>query len=388
MKTEFYNCPEPQPLNASTLPEAPAFLSYQPNFTQMEVFAEQYKDFKNIVIIGHGGSITSFYGMYNTLREQSTKHAYFISTVDSDYISEIKSFLNPEDTLVIAISKSGETVTQIEALFQFTEFPMLFITGAMGPLADVAEKLQAKIVMHPSIGGRYTGMTEIALLPALLCGFDVKAMFKSAQSFYGQYKQDNIAFKAASALQQLDDKGFVDVFMPVYDSHLISMSNLIVQLCHESFGKDGEGQTYFAHVAPESQHHTNQRFFGGRKNIIGWFMSVDKPMKDAITLVPDLVKTTTLKEGTLGTLDGIPLSVSMKAELEGTLEDAKLQNIPVVTQSISQRTASEVGELVAFWQLYAVYSSILRNVDPFDQPQVENSKKISFAKRLQHKGML
>jgi glucose-6-phosphate isomerase len=388
MKIEFYNCPEPQPLNASTLPEAAAFLSYQPNFTQMEVFAEQYKDFKNIVIIGHGGSITSFYGMYHSLREQATKQAYFISTVDPDYIAEIKSFLNPEETLVIAISKSGETVTQIEALFQFTDFPMLFITGALGPLASIAEKLQAKIIMHPPIGGRYSGLTEVALLPAMLCGFDVKAMFKSAQAWYEKYKQDNLAFKAASVFQQLEDKGFVDVFLPVYDSHLFSMTNLIVQLCHESFGKDGEGQTYFAHAAPESQHHTNQRFFGGRKNIAGWFMSVEKPLKDLMTVVLDSVKTVSFKDSTLGTLDGIPLSVAMKAELEGTLENAKLQNIPVVLQTISQRTASEVGELIAFWQMYAVYSSLLRNVDPFDQPQVENSKKISFTKRLQYKGLL
>lgn len=388
MKIEFYNCPESQKLDVATLPEAPAFLSYEPNFRQMEVFAEQYKNFKNIVIVGHGGSITSFYGMYNALREQATKQAYFVSTVDPDYIAELKSFLKPEDTLVIAISKSGETVTQIEALFQFTDFPLLFITGSMGPLAEIAEKLQAKIVMHPPIGGRYTGLTEIALLPAALCGFDVKAMYKSAHTWYDQYKQDNFAFQAASALQQLEEKGIVDVFMPVYDSHLFPITNLIVQLCHESFGKDGEGQTYFAHPAPESQHHTNQRFFGGRKNIAGWFMSVDKPLKDAITVVPDAVKATTFKSSSLGAIDGIPLSMAMRAELEGTMEDAKMQNIPVVSQSISQRTASEVGELIAFWQLYAIYSSLLRNVDPFDQPQVENSKKLSFTKRLQYKGLL
>ena len=388
MKLEFYNCPEPQKFEAGSLPEAAAFLSYQPNFTQMEVFAEQYKDFKNIVIVGHGGSITSFYGMYHALREQSTKNAYFVSTVDPDYINELKSFLDPKDTLVIAISKSGETVTQIEAVLQFTDFPLLFITGSMGPLAEIAEKLQAATVLHPPIGGRYTGLAEVALLPAALCGFDVKAMYKAASQWYAQYKQDNDAFKAASAMQQLEEKGFVDVFMPIYDSHLFGMSNLIVQLCHESFGKDGEGQTYFAHAAPESQHHTNQRFFGGRKNIAGWFMSTTKPLKDMTTVVSDAVKTVPLKNNTLAVLDGIPLSVALRSELEGTLEDAKLQNIPVVHQVIDQRTPSEIGNLIAFWQLYAIYSSLLRNVDPFNQPQVESSKKISFDKRLQYKGLL
>ena len=178
------------------------------------------------------------------------------------------------------------------------------------------------------------------------------------------------------------------MFMPVYDEHLFPFTSLIVQLCHESFGKDGEGQTYFAHQAPESQHHTNQRFFGGRKNIAGFFLATEKPLYDLTTTIPDNAKALSFKESTLGVLDGIPLSVSLSSELNGTLEDAKLKNIPVAIQQISHRTASEMGELLAFWQLYAVYSSLLRNVDPFDQPQVESSKKISFDKRLQYKGKL
>lgn len=388
MKLEFYNCPNPEPINIASLPEPAAFLSYQPKFLEMEKIAEQYKDYKNLVIIGHGGSITSFAGMYNALREKSTKKVYIVSTVDPDYITEFKNSLNAKDTLVIAISKSGETVTQIEALLQFKEFPLLFITGAMGPLAELAEKLHAQIVLHPPIGGRYTGLTEVALLPAMLCGFDAYAMYKAAREWYVQYKQDNDAYKAASVMYKLEEKGFVDVFMPVYDSHLFPITNLIVQLCHESFGKDGEGQTYFAHEAPESQHHTNQRFFGGRKNIAGWFLSTDKPLTDSMTVVPDAAKTISIKDNKLSALDGIPLSFALHAELQGTLEDAKLKNIPVISQFILQRTESELGSLIAFWQLYAIYSALLRNVDPFDQPQVESSKKISFSKTLQFKGLL
>lgn len=388
MKIEFYNCPEPEAFNTATIPEAPAFLSYEPKFDEMERIVEQYKDFKNLVIVGHGGSITSFYGMYHALREQASKQVYIVSTVDPDYIKEITDFLDPKDTLVIAISKSGETVTQIEAVFQFINYPLLFITGAMGPLAEIAEQLKAQIVLHPPIGGRYTGMTEVALLPAALCGFDVRAMYTSAREHYALYKENNISFKAANILWQLEEKGFVDVFMPIYDAHLFAVSAVIVQLCHESFGKDGTGQTYFAHPAPESQHHTNQRFFGGRKNIAGWFMATEKPLTDITTHVPGNIKTTSIKHKTMGALDGIPLSVALKAELDGTLEDAKLKNIPTVLQTIPQRTPAEVGMLIAFWQLYAIYSSLLRNVNPFDQPQVENSKQISFAKRLQYKGLL
>lgn len=388
MKIEFYNCPDPQNLDASTLPESRAFLSSQLDFSTIEKIAAQYSTFQNLLIIGHGGSISSFYGIYHALREQSTKQVYTLSTVDPDYIIELKKFLTKENTLVIAISKSGETVTQIEALFQFTDFPLLFITGVTGPLAELGEKLQAQSVFHLPISGRFTGLTEVAMLPASLCGFDIRAMHSEAAKMYAQYAADNDASRAASIMYQLELQGIVDVFIPIYDSHLFGMSNLIIQLCHESFGKEGKGQTYFAHHAPESQHHTNQRFFGGRKNISGWFISSEKPLADLVTSVPDSAKTITFKDYTLDALNSIPLSYALQAERDATIEDAKLQNIPVVNQTISQRTAAEIGKMIAFWQLYAVYSSVLRGVNPFDQPQVENSKRISFEKRLQKKGLL
>lgn len=389
MKIEFYNCPEPQDIKTIDLPEeTPLFLSYRPNFGAIEKLAQEYEAYTNLVIIGHGGSISSFHGMYHALREQSTKNVYIVNTVDPDYISELKNSLSVEDTLVVAISKSGETVTQIEATLHFKDFPLIFITGVAGPLAELGEKFNAKSVLHLPISGRFTGLTEVALLPAAMCGFDIKQMWDSAAKSYSKFTTNNSALEAASIAYQLEEQGIVDVFMPIYDSHLFPMANLIIQLCHESFGKDGKGQTYFAHHAPESQHHTNQRFFGGRKNIAGWFVSTEQPLHDLMTIVPSAAKNIFIKDNTLEVLDNIPLSMSLKSERDATIEDARIQNIPVINQTITQRTAAEVGSLIAFWQLYAVYSSVLRGVNPFDQPQVENSKNISFTKRMQYKGLL
>ena len=78
----------------------------------------------------------------------------------------------------------------------------------------------------------------------------------------------------------------------------------------------------------------------------------------------------------------------MDFEAQGTMEDARISGIPLLHLSVAGFTADEIGQLLAFWQLYAVYSSVLRGVNPFDQPQVENSKNISFDKRLGYKGLL
>lgn len=388
MKIEHYNTPSPQTLNPELTQDFPAFLQYQPDFKNLSAVAEKFKDLPNVLIIGHGGSITSFYGIYYALEEFTNKNAYFLSTVDPDYINELKAFLNPENTLVVAISKSGETVTQLEALMQFIEFPLLFITGSMGPLAEICSKVNGTLVLHPPIGGRFTGLTEVALLPAILVGLNGQEIYQAGKHLYADFQKENSASHIASIVYELEQQGYVDVFMPIYDSHLFPFANLFVQLCHESFGKDGKGQTFFAHHAPESQHHTNQRLFGGRKNMLSWFISSEKPMRDTVTVVPTELQSISLHTKTFGVLDKIPLSIALQAELVGTLEDAKLQNIPIITQVIPQRNEQSIGELVAFWQMFAVYSALLRQVNPFDQPQVENSKNISFTKRLQYKGLL
>lgn len=388
MKLDFYNCPQPENIKDAKLPEKPEFVKYKPDFELMKKLAGEYHGYKNLLIIGHGGSVTSFYGFFHALKYQAKKDLYFLSTIDPDYIYELKQKLKPEDTLIISISKSGETVTQIEMTMPFVGFPMLVITGKSSPLRAIAEKMKWQVVAHPVIGGRYTGLTEVALAPAAVAGLDAEGLYEGAQSFYQLYDRDNLAWRASSIFSQLEQKGFADVFMPFYSHNLFPMSALIVQLCHESFGKDGKGQTYFAHEAPESQHHTNQRFFGGPKNIAGFFTTADSFLHPAAQNFPPVAHSVQIKNRALFDINKIPLEKAMEFEALGTMEDAKIQGIPLAHLSVTGFGSQEIGALAAFWQLYAVYSSVLRGVDPFNQPQVENSKKISFNKRLAFKGLL
>jgi glucose-6-phosphate isomerase len=388
MKLEFYNCPKSDEISSVKLPETPEFVKYVPDFDEIKKYAAEYGEYQNILIIAHGGSLTSFYGYYNALKFQAKKKCYFLSTVDPDYIYELKQELKPADTLVISISKSGENTTHLEMTMQFLDYPLIIVTGKSSPLRSAAEKLKLPVALHPPIGGRFTGLTEVALLPAGIAGLDAEGLYKGAKKFYELYDKENLAFKAASVFWQLEQKGFVDVFMPFYSHNLFPMSALIVQLCHESFGKSGRGQTYLSSEAPESQHHTNQRFFGGPKNIAGFFVGSDGFNHPTINIFPPAVHSVQVKGRHLADINKIPLEKALEFELKATLEDARINSIPCAHLSISGFTAQEVGQFCAFWQLYAVYSSVLRNVNPFDQPQVENSKNISFDKRLAFKGLL
>lgn len=388
MKLEFFNCPKQGDIKNIQLPEKPEFMKYIPDFTLMEKLAKDYEKYQNILVIGHGGSINSVIACYYPLEYLAKKKIYFLSTVDPDYIFELKKTLKPENTLIVATSKSGENITQIEALMQFVQFPLIIVTGKASSLRAVGEKLNAKIILHPNIGGRFNSFTEIGLLPLSLAGIPAETLVENIKSVYSQYNSDNLAWRAASVLYQLEEKGFVDVFMPFYSHNLFPVSALIIQLCHESFGKNGKGQTYFAHEAPESQHHTNQRFFGGKKNICGFFQSTETFLHPTQYQLPSSIHSVQIKEHVFFDLNKIPLEKAMEFECAGTLEDARIQGIPLAHLSVSGFSPQEIANYIAFWQLYAIYSSVLRKVNPFDQPQVENSKKISFNKRLQFKGLL
>ena len=380
MNLETANIPDFETKKLS-LPDAP-FLSYQPDFSKIKNAWKEFGGFKNILIIGHGGSVSSFAGMYRSLGTfNSEKNVIILSTTDPEYIAEIKKKFFKHETLVLAISKSGENITQLEAALQFIDYSLLVIAGKDSTLEKIGKKAGAKIIEHPAIGGRYTAFTEVALIPAAICGIDVEQMYSGAKQMHELYSKDNLALQAAQIFYALEQKGFVDVFLPIYSHYLFDFGMLIVQLCHESFGKAGTGQTYLAAEAPESQHHTNQRFFGGRKNIAGFFVNVENFRNDQVTIVPPGMQDIAIKDGHLAVLNKLPLSFSMQSEFRGTFEDAKISGIPVAALHLNLIEPREIGAFIAFWQMFAVYSSVLRNVNPFDQPQVENSKLISWNNR-------
>lgn len=389
MNIEFYNCPLPAQFDTKILPtQKPAFIGYEPDFAAMEKIAKEYAHYANILVIGHGGSVTSGQAFYNALRQQTNKKAYFLNSIDPDYIAELKTDLVPENTVVVAISKSGRDTTQLEMTSQFFGYPMVVVTMAGSSLEEVAHKLQLPILRHPEIGGRYTAFTEVALLPALLSGIDIAGLLRGAAEVYALYEKENLAWKSASVAWQLEGQGFVDMLGLIYSHYLFSAANLATQLCHESFGKEDKGQTYMFAEGSEVQHHTVQRLLGGRKNMAAWFMGLHTFESNLVSSYPVPVHSVPFREHALFDLNGIPLAQAQNFELHATLESAQLARIPCMYLELNGLEPVEFGRFIAFWQLYAVYSSLLRQVDPFDQPAVETGKQISFNKRLAYKGLL
>lgn len=386
--TEFLEMKEKIRSHVASL-ENPTFHRTVVDIDALRHQLEPYQKYKNIIIIGNGGSRTSAFAYWQSLRHlRNDKKVEFLSTMEPDVIQELRSLYNPAETLVMPVSKSGTNVDVLEPLMHFLDYTILPVTSSQGSvLYDIAMQYGWDTITHPDVGGRFSGRSQCAFAPALLMGLDVMAINTAAVESYETFGYHNIdhsnsAFIAAAICHNAELQGKTEIFTPIYSQSIAGFLPLLVQLVHESTGKDGKGQTIFGDQAPESQHHTNQRFFDGRKNVMGWCMTVrHQRHASLVTKIPQDIIDLPLREGTLRDLDRHRLQDALRFDYEGVAENATALEIPYFTLEVDEITPESMGELISFFHYFTVYSSLLRDQNPFDQPAVEQAKDISFQKR-------
>jgi len=363
-------------LNFKNLKE-PTFATYKPKLEEMKKIAQNYKKFKNVIVIGNGGSINNFRAISKAL--DSNKKIFLADTMEPKILEDISRKCLKNDTVIISVSKSGNTIGVLEDLIYFINRGyknFVSVTGG-GALKEISKKMNFPIIDHPNISGRFSGMTSCALFPSAVCGFDIKKIYNGSKTIYSSKKIKSKIFSFANTLFFLEKNGYDEIFMPIYSELLSGFSNLIKQLIHETTGKKELGQTIISAIGPESQHHTNQRFFGGPKNILGLFINVKK--RDNIKIrVPKKLKEIKLKDGNIKILDKLDLSDAIQYEFEGVIKTTSEKKIPYIVIEIDKINEKSVGALMAIFQYLAYYSALVRNQNPFDQPEVERSKEMTF----------
>ena len=382
LKVNFYNCPDPEKFDTELMPkEIPEFLVYEPNFELVQSLKEKYSNFRKILVLGHGGSVSALEAIWGDREKNIT----VLSTVDPHRVKLLKKDFSSEDTLVIPISKSGTTITTIEMVLAFSGYTMLGITDKRSALGKLLSKKGFDVFGHPEgIGGRFSGLTEVSMLPLALGGVDAKTVLRGGKSILAKFSEPNIAFDVASVFQQLEDKGYVDILWATYSSLLTAFHPLLTQLIHETYCKDEQGQSVLAFEGPELQHHTNQRLFGGRKNLALCVVSTAQHVMQVLEVGPDISEIN-YSDQTLGRLNGESLGNALEAERHGVIETAKNKKIPVIEIILEDISLGSVGEYLGFLMLSAYYGAILRDVEPLDQPAVEESKALGILARFSQK---
>jgi glucose-6-phosphate isomerase len=351
----------------------PAFARERPDLVGIEGRLGLAEGKDHIVVVGNGGSIRNVWALYQALvAGRSGRRLHLLDGTDpSGLLGALLSGsggMSPANTLVVPVSKSGNTenVVQEVALLLEKGFPMIAVVSP-GPsqLAGLIEEKGLERFLHPdAVGGRYTAGQNNALLPLALAEGSVDTSKKVDAAFAAAHArlapevpvEENMAKSLALRFWRAELAGYTELFLPIYGKALAGLGELIVQLVHESYCKAGKGHTVLFAEAPESQHHTNQRYFGGRASMAGLTIRVNSFENDA-------------------PLKGeVSLGDFLDLEHAGVVAEAERTRTPHMVLTLDALSAENVASAVALWQWAAVYGGLLREVNPFDQPAVEGSK--------------
>jgi glucose-6-phosphate isomerase len=363
------------------------------------------KDAKTLVFFGTGGSSLGgqtlaqlggwgIPGDDGNGGQRDRPRIRFYDNLDARTLERALASLDLATTRFVVISKSGntpETLVQIIAAVEAVRraglgkrIPELFL-GLTEPrsktangLRDLCEALSITTLPHdPKIGGRFSGLTNVGLLPALARGLDVEALREGAHAVIegllavSEAKDFGPAIGAALAIGLAKERGIkVSVMLP-YSDRLARFAAWYVQLWGESLGKKGEGTTPVAALGPVDQHSQLQLYLDGAPQ------HVITVIREACSgtgsrIAPDLAKLAHagyLSDHAAGDL----VAAQQKAIPEALIAAGR----PVRTIDLERLDERAVGALMMHFMLETILAGHLLGVDPFDQPAVESGKIIT-----------
>ena len=366
------------------------------------------RNFENFVVLGIGGSalgpIMAFNALchlhYNDLPRSRRKGPRFFveDNVDPVRMKELLDVIDVKKTCFNVISKSGatsETMTQyliiadlLKAAGENVSDHFIFTTDAQkGNLVKISEELGGvkSFVLGDGVGGRFSELSPVGLLPAAVLGIDIKALLKGAAYMDKLCKTADLTKNPAllSATLQyiaMKDGKNIGVLMP-YSDNLRYVSDWYAQLWAESLGKNvtlgGEpcnvGQTPVKALGVTDQHSQVQLYTEGPFDKVVTFLSVGSykekfPIPHGCENIPDV-----------GFLGGHTMEELIRAENKATayaLTMAGRMNYTITLPEINEFT---LGQLLFLFELQTAYAGAMLNIDTFNQPGVEAGKKATFA---------
>ena len=344
------------------------------------------KGMKTIAVLGIGGSSLGGQAL-TALRRVTDPYVEFHDNPDPFSWSKALKWFDPKRTHFVAISKSGgtaETLMQVltaadaleKAGVKSLKKHFTIITEPhKSALADFADSIGASRLDHPTgIGGRYSVLSMVGLLPGLLMGLDMKALRAGAQAALDEVLNAKTAADAPAAVgaalhQALasQDKLHTTVLWP-YADQLEVFGGWWRQLWAESLGKDGKGSTPVSVLGPVDQHSQLQLFRDGPGNALFTLMSVDT--KDKGPTAPR-ARAKFLK---LDYLAGRKLGDLVDAEARATAQTLFKNGRCVRQIHLSKVDEFHMGALMMHFMLETIIMGKLMGVDPFNQPGVEEGK--------------
>ncbi len=324
----------------------------------------KYKKFSNYRMIGMGGSILGTKSIYDFLKHKIKKKFVFVNNLQSIQLKEKKKFMN------FVVSKSGntiETIVNSNILIKKNEKNIFITENKNSYLYSLAEKLKAEIVHHNNfIGGRYSVLSEVGMLPAELMGLKTEKFKQFNSLIRNKIFFTSLVQNVASIFFLLKKKRFNSVIIN-YDVKSESLFNWYQQLVAESLGKKKKGLLPIISSMPKDNHSVMQFYLDGPKSNFFTFFYVHDDKAEKIrnnTILPSHKFLRNKK-----------VSNVIYAQKHATENIFNKMKIPFRSFEIMRRDEKTLGELFSFFTLETILLGKLLKVNPFDQPSVELIKK-------------
>ena len=338
--------------------------SYINSYNKKDIL--KFKKYFNVRVIGMGGSILGTESIYTFLKNKIKKSFFFENNLQSlvVYPNIKKKYLN------LIVSKSGntlETISNSNVIIRNKDKNIFITENKRSYLYLLAEKLKAEIIHHNNfIGGRYSVLSEVGMLPADLMGLNV-AKFKQLNNLIKNKKYINaLIVNVNNTLHFLKQKKFNSIILN-YDESSDNLFKWYQQLIAESLGKKGNGILPIISSMPKDNHSVMQLYLDGPKNNFFTFFHVREKKSNLINNSIILPSYSYLKNKNL---DKIKLSQKLATE-----KVFSNRNIPFRSFEIINRDEKTLGELFCFFILETILLGRALNINPYDQPSVELIKK-------------
>ena len=352
-----------------------------------------------LIVIGIGGSYLGARAaiefvkspLYNNL-SKDTPDIYFAgNNISTTSLNEIISICEGKDFSVNVISKSGTTTEPAIAFRVFKQMLVdkygeegakerIFVTTdkSRGTLKEFSDKAGYETFVVPdNVGGRFSVLTAVGLLPIACAGIDIDAMMKGARDAKEKYSSadlnENDVLKYAATRNILERQGKTTEILVGYEPYMLMFNEWWKQLYGESEGKNGKGIFPASVIFSTDLHSLGQYVQDGKRNLFETVIRVDDCGSEF--LIPD----DEANVDGLNFISGKSLDYVNKTAMLATLIAHNDGNVPNILLEVKDRSAYSFGFMVYFFELACAVSGYILGVNPFDQPGVEAYKKNMFA---------
>ena len=338
------------------------------------------KNKKKYVIFGTGGSNLGARALINTSINQP-ENILFFDNIDPLFFQSQILKLDIETTGFIVISKSGttpETLSQLGCVINIAneknilnvlyENTMIITESKDSPLFNIAKKNNCLLLEHKNnVGGRYSVFSNVGMVPAIIAGLDVKKIHQGVLKIINQNNFIN-SFKFAQIFKFCKSNNFLSNVLMTYSDGLNYFGKWYLQLWAEIIGKKNRGVTALHAVGTTDQHSQLQLYLDGPKDKFFTFIKSNYKNKGLS------IDSHIMRAESVDYLANKKMGDLMHAEQEATIDTFKLNNFKFREILIDSIDEESIGMLMANCMIETIAACIYFNVDPFDQPAVEQGK--------------